>query len=359
MQKDWIWQQTHALKDIGSLRKILPWLAEGVEQTTTQFQFQITPYYLCLLDPQNPQDPLAKICVPQIAELDWRLDELADPIGDRVQNEELKHSPTPAIVHRYADRCLLFLTPLCSSYCRYCFRREIVAKPENTFSQDVLEKSFQYIEQTHSLREVILSGGDPLLWGDQKLEAVLKRLESVEHLRTLRFHTRFPVFNPYRITDEFVEILSKIKKPLVFMLHIMHPKEISEDFVFAIKKLKNIGVTLLNQSVLIKDCNDNAETLKELSYRLMDCGIVPQYLHIVDRARGTSHFRVSIAKGQELLKSLHGQISGYMIPQLMLEIPGGYGKISVDQAAYELKEGGYLLRSPHRPDKVYFYQDSP
>lgn len=359
-----MWQQSHAIKDLSVLRQKVSWLPEGLEQTNRHFQFQITPYYLSLLNLKDASDPLAQICLPSLQELKWSEDELSDPIGDRVNNSEMQHSPTPAIVHRYSDRCLLFLTPLCSSYCRYCFRREIVAKPENTFSLDVLEKSFAYIENTKSLREVILSGGDPLLWSDSKLAGVLQRLEQVPHLRTLRIHTRFPVFNPFRITDEFVKILKGLKKPVVLMLHIMHPREMTIEFKEALCKLRESGVMLLNQSVLLKGCNDQAETLRELSYQLSENGVVPQYLHMLDRARGTSHFRVPLERAQQLMQELHGQLSGYMIPQLTLEIPGGFGKISVQssmiQKTYDEKgEVVYELSSPHLPQKKIFYKESP
>ncbi len=353
-----MWQQSQAIKDFSLLKKQIPWLEDGVERTQQQFRLQITPYYLSLLNAQDPQDPLAQICIPSLQELSVHDYELADPIGDRVNNQELKHSPTAAVVHRYPDRCLLFVTPLCSSYCRYCFRREIVGKAENSFSQEVLNASFSYIQNTPQLREVILSGGDPLLLSDGKLQDVLKMLERISHLRTLRIHTRFPIFNPFRVTDELVETFSQISKPLVLMLHVMHPREVTVDFKAAMEKLRRAGIVLLNQSVLMRGCNDDVETLKELSYGLADCGITPQYLHMLDLAKGTSHFRVSIERAQELMQGLRGRISGHLIPQLTLEIPGGYGKVNMESKYFHrTSENSYELTSPHRSNNTIIYRE--
>lgn len=361
---DWTWQQSHAIKDFSILRHKMTWLPQNLEQTSKHFQLQITPYYFSLLDANDPEDPLAKICIPSLAELNWREEELIDPIGDRLNVKDMNHSPTPALVHRYKDRCLLFLTPLCASYCRYCFRREMVAKPENTFSAEVLESSFQYIQNTPSIREVILSGGDPLLWSDNKLASIFDRLNTILHLRSVRIHTRFPVFNPFRITESFVKMLAQSQKPLTVMIHTMHAREITPELQEALGKLRKAGITLLNQTVLVKGCNDNVEILKELSYRLNECGVVPQYLHMMDLALGTSHFRVSITKAQQLMRELHGHISGFLIPQLMLEIPGGFGKISIEssmiqKASRDQDESVYVLESPHRPGKLFTYKDSP
>jgi lysine 2,3-aminomutase len=356
---NWVWQQTHAVKDFSQLKKHVPWLEEGIEATSNYFRLQITPYYLSLLSPSDPEDALAKICIPNLQELITSENERVDPIGDRVNNEELKHSPTEAIVHRYSDRCLLLLTPLCASYCRYCFRRETVSKVENAVSQDVLEASYAYIQKTKSLREVILSGGDPLLLSDNKLAEVLQKLDAVEHLRSVRIHTRFPIFNPFRITDELVSKLTETALPVVIMLHVMHPREVTPEFKAAMKKLRKAGVVLLNQSVLIKGCNDDVEILKELSYLLGECGIIPQYLHLLDLAKGTSHFRVPIKKAQQLMQGLNGKISGHLIPQLTLEIPGGYGKISMEDTHFhKTSEGLFQLTSPHLVQKTVIYRDA-
>lgn len=357
--RDWIWQQNHALKNVSQLRELAPWLESGLEETSENFQFQITPYYLSLLNLNEKNDPLAKITFPTLAELDWKSDELSDPIGDHIDEEGRHHHPTPAIVHRYPDRCLLFLTSLCSSYCRYCFRRELVAKPENTFPKNVLEESMDYIKKTSSLREVILSGGDPLLMSDEKLRGVLSCLAEIPHLRTLRIHTRFPIFNPFRITPSLLNVFAEIKIPLTMMVHVMHPREVTEEFKAAMRSLQKMGVILLNQSVLIKGCNDKAETLKELSYKLAECGIVPQYLHLLDRARGTSHFRVSVERAQQIFREIRGQLPGYMIPQLTLDIPGGHGKIPMEAPYFQVHEGRYDITSPLSLETRLTYRSAP
>ena len=233
-----------------------------------------------------------------------------------------------------------------------------MSKAENTVSQDVLEESYNYIQNTPQLREVILSGGDPLLLSDNKLAEVLRKLDGIPHLRSVRIHTRFPVFNPFRVTEEFVKSLSTFSRPLVIMLHVMHPREVTEDFKRATVQLRKAGIVLLNQSVLVKGCNDDVETLKELSYCLADCGITPQYLHLLDLAKGTSHFRVSIEHAQKLMQQLRGRISGHLIPQLTLEIPGGYGKVPMEINYYDsIGAGAYALRSPHLPQKTINYRD--
>ncbi|MBY0386032.1 KamA family radical SAM protein, partial [bacterium] len=253
-----------------------------------------------------------------------------------------------------------FLTPLCSSYCRYCFRREMVAKPKNVFSKKILQDSMDYIQNTTSLQEVILSGGDPLLWSDHKLSEVLQKLDKISHLKSLRIHTRFPVFNPFRVTNEFVNLLESLAKPVTILLHVMHPRELTPELSNALQKLNDAGIKLSNQSVLIKGCNDNVETLKELNELLSENGVTSKYIHLLDLARGTSHFRLSLQKAQELLAELKKQIPSPLMPQFMLEIPGGYGKISIDGPYFQKMQSSdqnYMLQSPIHLQKKIVYQD--
>lgn len=358
----WTWQQQNAVRDFGKLKVLLPWVESNVEQTSQHFQFQVTPYYFQLIDRNDPNDPIAKICIPTNAEMTWQPEERPDPIGDRTKNEDMDNSPTRAIVHRYSDRCLLFLTPLCSSYCRYCFRREIVSKSENSFNTELVDKSIDYIQHTPELKEVILSGGDPLTIGDKKLISVLQRLAAIPHIRTLRIHTRFPVFNPFRVTDELANGLSALEKPMWLMVHVTHPREVTPEFKQAMKKLQRAGVGLINQGVLVKGCNDDVEILKELSYKLSDCGVLPHYMHTMDLAQGTSHFRVPLDEARAIMKQLRGHLPGHLIPNLILDIPGGYGKIPLEESfVKEINRDGKRLtlqvESTHVPNKILTYEE--
>lgn len=359
---DWQWQQSQAFREIQHLQKEIKWLENDLTEVSRSFQFQVTPYYLSLIDKNNPEDPLARLIFPSIKEAIWKDEEMQDPIGDRAFRNEQPLNPTPAIVHRYPDRCLLFLTPLCSSYCRYCFRREIVSKPQNNFTSQDIEEALEYIKKTPVLKEVILTGGDPLVWGDQKLMSLLKRIDQIPHVRMIRLHTRFPVFNPFRITPEFVEGLESLSKPVSIIVHVMHYREITAEFKQAMLRLYKAGVMLLNQSVLVKGCNDSVDVLRELSYSLLESKIKPQYLHLMDLARGTSHFRLPLSEAQNLLLQLRGTCPGYLIPQLMLDIPGGYGKVPVELSSIKkvevLKgENLYHIRSPLLPDQPIVYKD--
>lgn len=360
--KSWVWQQQKAIRRFDQLRALVPWLEAGVDATARYFNLAITPYYLSLIDRTNPNDPLAQMVIPSRRELVWQPEELPDPIGDRTVNEDMNNAPTRAIVHRYPDRCLLFLTPTCASYCRYCFRREIVSKAENLFPTDLVQESIAYIRATTAIKEVILSGGDPLTLQDQKLGGVLAQLDSIEHLRAIRLHSRFPVFNPFRVTDELCRIFDELRHPVWMVVHVCHPREVTPEFEAAMRKLRRAGVGLLNQSVLLARVNDDVETLKELSYRLASCGVKPYYLHYMDLAQGTSHFRVPIFKAMDLMKQLRGHLSGYMIPELILDIPSGYGKIRMEHSfvrEVRAENGRVVLtvESSHVPGKLLRYEE--
>jgi lysine 2,3-aminomutase len=329
---NWTWQQSNAIRSFDELKARFPWIERDVEKTSKYFNFQVTPYYLDLIDPNNPDDPIGRMILPTNNEIVFQPEELEDPIGDRVNSEDLHNSPMKTIVHRYEDRCLLFLTPLCSSYCRYCFRREIVSKPENMFSKDLIDAGLDYIRSHTEIKEVIFSGGDPLLVSDSKLAPILKELDAIPHLRSIRFHTRFPVFNPFRVTDELCSMLSALTKPVAMVVHVCHPNEVTAEFISATTKLIQSKVILLNQGVLLKGVNDSLPVMKELCYKLAEAHVKPYYIHYMDLAQGTSHFRIPILDAMELFKSLRGHISGYLIPQLILDIPGGYGKIPLEHS---------------------------
>ncbi len=249
--------------------------------------------------------------------------ELADPIGDDA------HSPVQGIVHRYPDRVLFKITDTCAVYCRFCFRKEMVGKGAGVLRGDALESAFKYIESHKNIREVILSGGDPLTLSPRRLKELLSRLDAFEHIDNLRIHTRAPLAAPERVSRDLCRVFQDLQKPLYIVLHVNHADELTDDVTAALKKLHQSGAVLLSQSVLLKDINDNAQALETLCRALIRNRVKPYYLHHLDPAPGTSHFRVSIEEGQELMRALRGNLSGIALPTYVLDIPGGSGKIPV------------------------------
>lgn len=265
-------------------------------------------------------DPVARQYIPTLDELAISPQENADPIGDHA------HSPVKGIVHRYPDRALYKITTVCAVYCRYCFRKSMVGP-----GQDILKKSeraaaIQYLKDTPKIWEVILTGGDPLMLAAPQINETLTDLEAIPHIQTLRIHTRTPIADPVRITDSLTTALTR-DKALYIVLHINHVQEITDDVIAAIKKLQQTGAVLLCQSVLLKSVNDSAEALESLFRKLITLKIKPYMLHHLDPAEGTEHFRVSIKRGQDIMRQLRGNLSGIALPEYMLDIPGGAGKI--------------------------------
>ncbi len=281
------------------------------------FYLLIPKYYIDLIDWSDPHDPLKKMVLPNSLEDKIYDYELQDPIGDHV------HEPVPGIIHRYPDRCLLMLTNVCAVHCRFCFRKNLL----DTNKADY-EKAMRYIEQHKELREVILSGGDPFMLTDYFLKKIIDRLNGVKHLSIIRFHTRTPAVYPKRVTQEFLECITGQKQTVV-VIHINHPREITEEFVGTVTEMKNRGVMLLSQTVLMKDINNTAETLSSLFRQLTAVGVKPYYLHHLDQAAGTHHFRVSVEEGKKIYQSIRGKISGHCIPEYVIDTPGGHGKIPV------------------------------
>ncbi len=287
------------------------------KELNNQFFLLVPKYYIDLINWYDPEDPLRKMVITSNLETDRHPYELEDPIGDQ------SHSPLPGIVHRYPDRCLLMLTNICAVHCRFCFRRNLLHNNKADF-----EKSIQYIEDHQELWEVILSGGDPFMFTDYFLEKVLNRLTKIKHIKTIRFHTRTPAVYPQRVTCEFLNIISKAR-PLTVVFHINHPREITDEFKKSVELLKNAGAMLLSQTVLMKGVNNNSETLSHLFKGLVEISIKPYYLHHLDLAEGTHHFRVPIEEGKSIMHKLRGNISGVCLPEYVIDTPGGYGKVPV------------------------------
>jgi lysine 2,3-aminomutase len=281
------------------------------------FYLLIPKYYIDLIDWNNPQDPLMNMVLTSNLEADTKPYQLADPIGDQ------EKSPVPGIIHRYPDRCLLMLSNVCAVHCRFCFRRNLLDKNHADY-----KKSISYIRNHKEIWEVILSGGDPFMLTDHFLKLVMDQLRSIPHVKLIRFHTRTPAVYPARLTPDFIDILAQAS-PTIVVLHINHPREITPDFTDVVKRMRKAGIMLLSQTVLMKQVNNDPRILGTLFKHLVEIGVKPYYLHHLDLAAGTHHFRVSIEEGKSIMQNLRGHISGHCIPEYVIDVPGGLGKIPV------------------------------
>ena len=313
--------------------------ADPLAEVAARYAVAITPAMDALIDPTNPNDPIAAQFQPNARELDVALDELTDPIGDDA------HTPVKGVVHRYADRCLLKLVHVCPVYCRFCFRREMVGpQGDGTLTGEELEAALGYIAANDEIWEVILTGGDPFLLSARRVREISERLAAIPHVKIIRWHTRIPAVDPLRVTPDLVEALRVEGATTYVVLHTNHARELTEQARAAIARLVDAGVPMLSQTVLLKGVNDDADTLEALMRALVEVRVKPYYLHHLDKARGTSHFRCSIAEGQELARELHQRTSGIAQPTYVLDIPGGHGKAPLASQAVREGEDGYEVR---------------
>jgi lysine 2,3-aminomutase len=316
----------------------------ALDAVAARYAVALPPALADLIDRNDPHDPIARQFVPDAAELDHRLEELNDPIGDDA------HSPVEGIVHRYPDRVLLKLTPICAVYCRFCFRREMVGPEKgNALSAEALTHALDYIRSHRQIWEVILTGGDPLVLSARRLRAVMKELAAIDHVKVLRIHTRVPVAEPTRVTAELVRAIKVKGKPTYVALHINHPRELTQAARAACSRMADAGLVLLGQSVLLAGVNDTPEVLGDLMRALVECRIKPYYLHHGDLAPGTAHLRTDIATGQDLMRALRGRLSGLCQPTYVLDIPGGHGKSPIGP--------DYLARTGSNGDAHFVVED--
>ena len=303
---------------------VAPERRADLEAVAARYAVAVPPALAALIDSNDPDDPIARQFIPDAAELERRPEEDADPIGDDA------HSPVEGIVHRYPDRVLLKLTPICAVYCRFCFRREMVGpgKP-GALSAEALSRALDYIRSDPNIWEVILTGGDPLVLSARRVRAVMQSLSAIDHVKIVRIHTRLPVADPARITPELVRAMKAKGRAVYVAVHVNHPRELTADVRAALARMADAGLVLLGQSVLLKGVNDDAEVLAGLMRALVECRVKPYYLHHGDLAPGTAHLRTDIETGQALMRQLRGRLSGLCQPTYMLDIPGGYGKSPV------------------------------
>lgn len=311
--------------------------AQALQQVAEAFRIRISPEMHGAISAND--DPIARQFVPDAAELTIRPEELYDPIGDAT------YSPTPGLTHRYPDRAILAATHTCEVYCRFCFRREAVGE-EAALPDADLDASLAYIAATPAIWEVILTGGDPLVLSPRRLSALMQRLAAIPHVQIVRFHTRVPVVAPARISDEMIAAL-RAKSPTgpvtYLVLHSNHAQEITPAAQAALAKLADAGIPLLSQTVLLRGINDDAATLETLFRTLLRHRVTPYYLHHCDLARGTSHFRTTIAAGQAIMAQLRGRLSGIGVPTYVIDIPGGFGKVPIGPGYIEADGEGYLV----------------
>ncbi len=307
-------------------------------EASVEHPFSLTPTLESLIERDNPCDPIARQFVPSAEELEEDETALADPIGDSA------HSPTKGIVHRYPDRLLLNLSYACPALCRFCFRRGRVGT-EGVLSPEETEKALAYIRQHKEVWEVILSGGEPLMLSARRLQKVFMELRAIPHVKALRVHTRLPITMPEAITPELISILSGGARPVNMLIHCNHPRELGATARTAIARLAEAGIPLFSQSVLLKGVNDDTETLAELMRTFVSCRIKPHYLHHLDKARGTKHFRVPLKEGIALAQSLQGRLSGLCQPRYMLDIPGGHGKVNILSDQVRKTEDGWIVKN--------------
>lgn len=295
-----------------------------LEQVAARYAVAVTPDVAALIDASDPNDPIARQYVPSADELVTHPSENADPIGDHA------HSPVSGIVHRYPDRVLFKLVHVCAVYCRFCFRREMVGPGKETaLSDDVYSKALDYIRTHPEIWEVILTGGDPLMLSARRLKEIMTDLAAIDHVKIIRIHTRVPVADPARVTDETVDALKVMGATTWVALHANHPRELTEDARTACARMIDAGIPMVSQSVLLRGVNDNAATLEALMRSFVECRIKPYYLHHGDLAPGTAHLRTTLEEGQKLMLSLRGRVSGLCQPDYVLDIPGGHGKAPI------------------------------
>ena len=320
------WQLRHrvdSLADLESRLKLTDIERAGVLLAGHKLAMSITPHFFNLIDKDDPDCPIRRQIIPRIEEGWTAPEELSDPCG------EDSHMPVPGLVHRYPDRVLFLVTDRCASYCRYCTRSRVVSGVGEQHLETQWEAAFRYLEKTPQVRDVLLSGGDPLLFTDERLDKILTRLRSIPHIQFIRIGSRIPIFLPQRITPELCAMLKK-HHPLFISIHSNHPRELTSEVRDALGRLADAGIPLGNQSVLLRGVNDSVEVQKALVHKLLMCRVRPYYLYQCDLINGSSHLRTSVAEGVSIIDGLRGHTTGYAIPQFVIDGPGGGGKIPIN-----------------------------
>ncbi len=349
---DWRWQIVQRIRTRAELERILvlsPDEQEAIERGGAMLPFGVTPYYMSLVSRNDPLEPLRRSVIPSSLELVRAAGEADDPLGEDA------HTPVPGLVHRYPDRVLLLATDFCSTYCRYCTRSRVVGHGEMPPREDRLEGALEYIRCTPAVRDVLISGGDPLAMSDDRLEWLLARLRAIPHVEFVRLGTKVPAVLPQRVTPQLCRMLRKYH-PLWMSLHFTHPAECTPETYAACTRLADAGIPLGSQTVLLRDVNDNVPTMRELMHRLLLMRVRPYYLYQCDPISGSSHFRTTVSKGLEIIAGLRGHTTGYAVPTFVIDAPGGGGKIPLQPDSVVGREGDFLLLRNYEGE-VFRYPD--
>jgi lysine 2,3-aminomutase len=324
---DWKWQLKNRITSVEQLQKLMPTLTPeehaGTMLASNKLSLAITPYFFNLIDPADENCPIRWQMIPRVEEGNTAPWEMSDPCG------EDSHSPVPGLVHRYPDRVLFLVTDRCASYCRYCTRSRLVSNASGYDFHPEFDRQIDYIQQNTQIRDVLLSGGDPLLFSDDKLEYLLTRLRAIPHLEFLRIGTRIPLFLPQRITPELCAMLKKFH-PLFISIHSNHPRELTTEVRDAVGRLADAGIPLGNQSVLLRNVNDDLTTMTAQVQKLLMCRVKPYYIYQCDLINGSAHLRSTVRKGLEIMQGLRGHTTGYGVPQYVIDAPGGGGKVPIN-----------------------------
>jgi lysine 2,3-aminomutase len=350
----WQWQLKNRITTLEQLQRLMPTLTPeeyaGTQLANTKLALAITPYFFNLINPADENCPIRRQVIPRIEETTTAVWEMSDPCG------EDNHSPVPGLVHRYPDRVLFLVTDRCASYCRYCTRSRLVSNASGYDFHPEFDRQIAYIEGHPEIRDVLLSGGDPLLFSDEKLENLLHRLRRIPHVEFLRIGTRIPIFLPQRITPELCAMLRK-HHPLFVSVHTNHPRELTTEVRDALGRLADAGIPLGNQSVLLREVNDDATVMRALVQKLLVCRVKPYYLYQCDLISGSAHLRASVRKGLEIMKALRGHTTGYAIPQYVIDAPGGGGKVPINPD-YILQRNASRVIIRNFEGKVFEYPEA-
>lgn len=350
----WYWQLKNSVRSLKDLHRFFTLSDEElhVHEGQASLPIRVTPYYLSLMDPDNARDPIRRSMIPVTSELMVMDCEQSDPLGEENQ------SPVPQLVHRYPDRALFLVTGFCAAYCRYCTRTHMVAEKAKThITRNYWNEAIEYIKNTPQIRDVIISGGDPLTLSDVALDFLLNSLFTIPHVEMVRIGTKIPVVLPQRITPALVRIFKKYQ-PLFMNIHFTHPAELTIETKTACSRLANAGIPLGSQTVLLKDINDNPETMKLLMHELLKARVKPYYIYQCDPIPGSSHFRTPVDKGLEIIKALRGFTSGLAVPHYVIDSPGGGGKIPILPEYFMGRDplGNVLLKNYE--NKLFVYPDA-
>jgi lysine 2,3-aminomutase len=335
---DWHWQLRNritSLEQLESLVRLSKQERAGCLFAPGKLSLAVTPHFFNLIDPEDPDCPVRRQVIPRIEESDVAPGESPDPVGEE------STMPVPGIVHRYPDRVLFLVTDRCAAYCRYCTRSRLVSNAQAYDFHPELEKGLAYIAAHPEIRDVLISGGDPLLLSDAKLDQLLGRLRAIPHVEFIRIGSRIPVFLPQRVTEGLCDALKR-HGPVWLSIHVNHPKEVTAELAAACERLAFAGVPLGNQSVLLRGVNDDEEVMRALLHRLLMIRVRPYYLYACDLIEGSSHLRVPVERGIEIIRSLRGHTTGYAVPQFVIDAPGGGGKVPVNPAYVQAIQDGIV-----------------